>query len=898
MGSQRLSLSSAPFSTSSSATFWLSGRFLLLNNILCKTAGNDGAFRPSQIFFRVPHDEEEDSGDTAKHQERQRKLDDGHEVLDDARGSQERSIPLCSTLGAVLQEKRDTYQIQTNEVDPHRLHSSDEFSFRHGSRSMESVSFGESLSQMWPTGRSITPERRGEREEEWFIGAQRKVSAVTEEDESLEEGVRWRSTPPLEKRCDSHSEGMGEEKTGEYGKNQKEGNDRNRAGMSSRSCGGEAGPLGQHPASSSPPSSSVTKTVYPNPNCFLLHTFGIASGGALLDSLTHHVIDMADTTLVSSRAMVQGLVPEPEAFSLSPSRAVHSDDRGAPHPNRKAKRERSVETPLERQKKKMEESTAISSSNTPMFHPSCEGMERHHMDRKTAPTEEEDGEPMVFALPPLLEEVLSCLPSSRFHAPISLDTIPTRNLLLYAEGCFQDVVAEAHYSFLSSIEPLNFQGTFATPLRFPRGAHYHERSIRRCGAARFISNAIWGKLCVLKDTPLLYYRKVSRARVKEQDPNHLPLVGTDGGDGDVGETEEGNTMDSDGHSSSCKVDHSRHGMQEHCARWKKWVTVLEVFRRAEKAIHVLPPGSMGTSFPLWVAPHNVYPQLGGERVRLQFPLRLQEWEHFSRQPFFPLFYRDDFGISSAKVPQHARRESQCTWYRIFRSLSREFRPTQALWRRGEKHQKKGIQFLPGGEIGWSTTPTRQRDYWLLFHRFFPVLQIEKVNVGEDGEEVVYDPSRMGRSSRQGHSFWGVEDDSKEEEEHFSNSRLYSEARTIFRFSDSERFSARQTLARFHACYGKFLSPAYHTHKKFSFKCSSSSSVADHLLEDQRKTLFSKNGAEQRPYSGNVEKYSNSEADAASAWDYLLRHDRERLYGRLQRLISYFMKVMSVDYGML
>lgn len=695
-----------------------------------------------------------------------------------------------------------------------------------------------------------------------------------------------------------------------------------------------------------------------NPNCFVLHLFGITSGGALLDSYAHNVWDMTDTALVCSPTISESVLLSPweegSSALLSHPCPTHEAPCVDSTVTRKRKRSGSMDIMDFRNEKRREEvgDVGITAEVPPSssFSSSPPLLTRNGTRSKTSILEaKEKGmnkhPSSLVSSSSLFSDIASYLPSN-LASSLSPQTIPARNLLLYSEGNFVDVVAEAHYTFFSSIEPLSFKGTFCSPLRYPRSAYYHTSSRRRCGAARALSSAIWGKLCVVKDHPLLYcsYR------------------------------DEGSpTGDTAPSSPQARISTSR--VTQRSEIWKRWITELEVARRWGKSNHLFSSEGIASSFQVWIAPHNVYPQLGGKRVRLSLSLSMPHAGQTSKQHYIPLFHSNDFGIGLTKTPAHSRRNSQCSRYRILRAVAREFavarkelrpavmrrrrrnigmngearrhlsfqsivRPSSpspsCIWHdsqissfpesmiscdpvpeevegelpfsispprlgtrqyssttrcasttstgmqrrkidQDEENEKKGIMFLPGGEISWSPLPTSRNSYWLLFHRFCSCLEIKKL---------VYDETGQSSQSK----FLSVVDNSpfpndtvahgEEKEEERQQELLYPynmlspQNPIIFVFSSPELFSAAKVVHRYYEQHKKYLSPTYHKGKGFFSK-------------GKVPTL-----------SATVkEENSFSEADIASAWHYLLLHDEKTLFRQLRKLSKYLIKLIEHDYGM-
>lgn len=961
-------------SASSSPSFSLSGRFILINNILCKTATNDGAFRPSQLFgsAQVDGGNEEDG------------------ILHSSSGS-------CAS-AYVMKPRESSFSIQHARRKPQeRDETYDDANHHtnHGSMSKKDsydalarISAVSSLCPSPPPVRqdSHAPPYRSPTDGREWGAAQKEPSFVPYAYSPL--GSPDASRREVEDRAENRS----------VAPNTSSSTNPLYSPAFFHDVGGwraekDIGrqPLASWPRSSPPTPPRTKVAVVSNPNCLILRLFGITSGGVLLDSFGRTATDMLDTALLCSSAIQERFLSDAERCSPPPpfivsSRTVGSAKQVAPGASSGVWStpffSRCTPSPVAKKRTR---------SSKEVVQPQRGKRKREESERK----EEEEGEDEENAaanppfLPSLFSDVASCLPAP-FHASLSLDTVPARNLLLYAEGNFEDVVAEAHYCFLSSIEPLHFQGTSTTPLCFPRGGESsRDRSTRRHGEVSCAAQCIWGRLCVLENAPLLYY-------VPRADATHRE------------EKEEEKKQGSKEAAAARTVPSSTEDRYMQCLMWKRWIGELELLRRWSKALQFNCADTLGTSFQVWITPHNLYPQLAGHRVRLVLPWRIDE-EH-GTQNYFPVFHANELGIHGRRHLKHGYRSTLSSRYWLLRAVTREFRltrkelqktshpsrvrfsspsrpplssehdgrkdmflpesmclqefslgdtdspfmpshssalyavgdhsntmsslenegpwgfpspcsfhhsmasmertmPTRTEKRRDEnKKVRKGIQFLPGGEIGVRDSPTQVRDYWLLFHRFYPSLDIEKVPLQKQRSSASNVPSQAEENPRKS-ALWNAREDEKKtareaQEVSYAPSRSSSvgnasndewskEPHVIYRFTSSKKsFSCARTIHRYYERYGKYLSSRYRP-------CSFSSSVSG-FKDDFISNENEKNKKDTPLSSSSAAKKMNSvsESEVAGAWHYLLLNDEEMLFHRLKRLSNYLVTLMEYDYGLI
>lgn len=1025
-----------PFA-SSSPSFSLSGRFILINNILCKTATNDGTFRPSQLFGNVRNG--------------RGRVENGMD------GSFSGS---CASAYVVTPHESSSStplaRVRPHESDDaydnvHHLTNNGSTSGKDGYDSLARCAGGGSSCPSPPPMRQgcdtppyRSPTDRHERgaAQEAFSFAPHSYSSLASPDASrreVEDGAETNDRAENKSLGSPTRFGMHRlfspvfsHDMGEWGAAKDPAWQQRRCTSWSRS------------SLSIPPRTGVT--VVSNPNCLVLRLFGITSGGVLLDSFGRTATDMLDTALLCPSAIQEGIRVGAEGTCLPlchgasalpadqtslvcsshhtahtppPESVWTSQETTLVRPSAKRCRSEKMSSPSFPSSTSTVESpkgvalhtspgtlsTSFGSRSFPHLSPSPSTQDRtpssskrvqsrrrkrtrKESEKKEEEAEEEEAAGGASFFPSLFSDVASCLPVS-FHRSLSLGTVPARNLLLYAEGNVEDVVVEAHYGFVSSIEPLHFHGTASTPLCYPRGVSSRERSTSRCGVVTTASNRIWGRLCVLENAPLVYY---------------LPRADAVRGGEEAQQRQRKNESTAASGGLSGMEDRHRQ-----CEMWKRWIGALELLRWWSKALLLNDPNALGTSFQAWITPHNVYPQLAGHRVRLVLPWRI-DGTH-GTQNFFPIFHANECGIQRRRHTKHGARKAMSSRYSLLRAVTREFRLTrkalqktsrpsrvhfssssraplwvepdgqkgvllpesmgsqevvlrdtesplvrshspasyavgehsQTLWsgdnegrrwafsssqsvhpsvstmersmytgaetrRDAKKKEKKGICFLPGGEIGMSDGPTRVRDYWLLFHRFYPSLDIEKVPLQQQRSSATHVPFGAEANARESALWISSEEEKKTTRAaqevscaasrsssvgNASNNEWSSEPDVAYKFTSSKKsFSCARTIHRYYERYGKYLSVRYRS-------CSFPSSVS--CVEDNFISNENGNNIKDSPLSSSstVKKTNSvSESEVAAAWHYFLLNDEEALFHRLKRLSNYLVTLMEYDYGLI
>lgn len=619
-------------------------------------------------------------------------------------------------------------------------------------------------------------------------------------------------------------------------------------------------------------SPTTVPEVLVDPNCFVAHIFGVASGGVLLDSYNRTTVDVTDDAIISS-SVFQTVDPKTLFLSSEPPVISSSDmDR------RKVRSFERRQCAKKEQKHSSSRGPTLGSQsnacNVELLSPG-DGIFPHEQvaggaqvdgsiaEQQALHLEEEqkavvNGEEDVFGLqgvlpPPLLE----CC---------RLSTVPCRNLVVYGEGNeYADITPEAHYSLISSIEPLQYRGTPLNPLVFPRSFKRYDNATRgRISTTKWI----WNSLSIVGRAPVVsawtHSNRNEKTQAKEQHESDERPSADDASALFTAASEEGSRM-SHTENETFSVENEEVSVTSTVSEWKKWIEQLEVCRWLLKRGNTL-----STSFSFWKAkPHLYYPQANGRQVLMRLP-RFRLDESGGEAGGFPNTSSAEktlqyFHVHNGRTLKIG--EKNLSLYMVKTSknysvyhLSQHFRLFRKSLKRNVKYESlvpSASLFSQGGNVP-ETVPTHLQMgrnpnyYWTLFRDFYRYLGVEVSTVNPESQLRL----RMEKG--------GVSEDEPLRDPYLWAYRLSPQP---FSYTVAfEKYMAHRKVRKWV--------------KKVSV-CESSAGAQEHTPLGEMRFI----PVTDLPPFPEKEEWRYRQVVPAS-WNYLLRHEPVPLFERLHRFAAY------------